>query len=137
MPKNILIDLNVVIDALLQRGDYQSAQRLLDSAEEIGIRLHISSHMVTTLAYLLEAAKIPDAEIRKQLHWLLRKFEVVAVDKEVLRAAAGSAVNDFEDAVVERAAIKSRSEAIITGNIRDFAQSEVQAITARKFIQSF
>jgi hypothetical protein len=92
--------------------------------------------MVTTLAYLLESAKIPDYQITHQLSWLLGTFTIVPLDNKLLKDALKSRIKDYEDAVVERAAIACSAVAIVTRNIKDFQASTIPALTPEAYLQS-
>src|SRR4051812_41316615 len=120
MPKNIFIDLNIIVDVLIERSGFETSQSILQLGETDDCRLHISAHTVTTLAYLLEHLKLPQAKIHQQINWLLNTFHVVATTSQALHAAQKSAITDFEDAVVEQAAITSNALVIITRNGKDF-----------------
>lgn len=133
MPKNIFVDLNVILDVLLQRQGYESSRDVLRLGEQASYRLYISAHMVTTFAYLLEQANVPQPTIRKHVVWLLDTFSVVATDDQLLRKAAQSKLTDFEDAVVEQAASCVEAQVIVTRNIRDFKQSLVGAQTPEEY----
>ncbi len=136
MQKNILIDLNVILDVLLERKGFNSAQNVLELSESNDYRLYISAHIVTTFAYLLESAKVPDFQIIYQLSWLLGTFMVVPVDNKLLMDALKSKIKDYEDAVVEQAAIACNAAVIVTQNIKDFQASTIQALTPEAYFQN-
>ncbi len=136
MQKNILIDLNVILDVLLERKGFNSAQNVLELSESNDYRLYISAHIVTTFAYLLESAKVPDFQIIYQLSWLLGTFMVVPVDNKLLMDALKSKIKDYEDAVVEQAAIACNAAVIVTQNIKDFQASTIQALTPKAYFQN-
>lgn len=135
MRKNIFVDLNVIMDVLLQRGDTESARDVLRLGESDTHLLHLSAHSVTTFAYLLEREKIPHHEQVRQLHWLLHTFQIAATDDTLLVRALSSDIRDYEDAVVEAAASRCRADAIITGNIKGFVHSSVPAFTPKEYLQ--
>ncbi len=126
MPKNILVDLNVILDVLLERRGYRASQAVLELQETTGHRVFISAHVVTTFAYLLENAKVPQAEIRRHLDWLLQ-FSIVATTDDILKDALQSRITDYEDAVVEQAAVACKASIIVTRNIKDFTASSIPA----------
>lgn len=134
MPKNILVDLNVILDVLLERKGYQASQSVLELQQTRGCALFISGHMVTTFAYLLEYAKVPQAEIRRHVDWLLQTFRVVPTGAEILKEAVESHIADYEDAVIEQSALACQASMIITRNIKDFRLSVVPAITPESFV---
>ena len=131
MHKNILVDLNVILDVLLERRGYQSSQAVLESSL---YKIFISAHIVTTFAYLLENAKVPLNEIKRNIDWLLNTFVVVATTDIILSKALKSDVVDFEDAVIEQAALNCEAEAIITRNVKDFTKSTIPALTPEVFM---
>jgi predicted nucleic acid-binding protein len=134
MPKNILVDLNVILDVLLERRGHQASQIILELQQTTSHIIFISGHMVTTLAYLLEHAKVPQAEIRRQIDWLLQTFSVIPTSDEILKQAIESQITDYEDAVIEQAALACKASLIVTRNIKDFKQSVVSATTPESFV---
>lgn len=133
MPKNILVDLNVILDVLLERAGHQASQSVLELQQTRGYTLFISGHTVTTFAYLLEYTKVPQPEIRRHVDWLLQTFSVVSTNVDILKDALKSPITDYEDAVIEQAALACKSSLIITRNIKDFRLSVVSAITPESF----
>lgn len=134
MLKNIFVDLNVILDVFLQRAKFEAARDVLLLGEQSAYKLYISAHLVTTFAYLLEDAKVPRAKILQHIDWLLGTFRVVATDKTVLEAALKSRVSDYEDAVVEQAAVAATAKIIITNNVNDFKLSSVPAQTPQQLL---
>ncbi len=136
MPKNILIDLNVILDVFLERKGFEASSDVIQLSESKNYNLYISAHIVSTLAYLLENANVPRSQIIKHIDWMLLVFVVVPVDSPLLRLALKSQINDFEDAIIEQAARASSSGLIITRNLKDFKASTVAAMAPEQFLQS-
>ena len=136
MHKNTLVDLNVILDVLLERPGYRASQAVLEMQSPIDYTVFVSAHVVTTFAYLLENAKVPKEEIKRNVNWLLQSFSIIATDSGILKSSLKSNIKDYEDAVVERAALECRASVIITRNIKDFSQSMIPAATPEKFLSS-
>ena len=136
MHKNILIDLNIILDVLLERPGYKASQSVLEIQSSIDYTVFVSAHVVTTFAYLLENAKVPMEEIKRNINWLLQSFSIVATDRGILKSSLKSNIKDYEDAVVEQAALDCEASVIITRNVKDFSQSVIPAITPEKFMSS-
>lgn len=134
MSKNILIDLNVILDVLLERQGFEASLDILKLAESTACDLYISAHIVTTLAYLLENAKVSKAEILRHVHWLLEAFSVVATTDDLLKMAGKSQLKDYEDAVIEQAALACHALVIITCNTKDFKNSAVKALSPEQYL---
>ena len=137
MPKNILIDLNVIVDVLLERKGVEASTTILELGEGSGFSLYVSAYMVTTFAYILESAKVPNTQLLQHLCWLLETFMVVPVDRALLKSALKSKIKDYEDAVVERAAISCGATVIVTRNGKDFASSTIPAFSPEVYLQKY
>ncbi len=136
MHKNILVDLNIILDVLLERPGYKASQAVLEIQSPIDYTVFVSAHVVTTFTYLLENAKVPKEEIKRNVDWLLQSFSIVATDSRILLSALKSNIKDYEDAVVEQAALGCGASVIITRNVNDFSQSAIPATTPEKFLLS-
>lgn len=136
MLKNIFIDLNVIVDVLLERQGFEASKEVILLGERGSYRLWLSAHCVTTLAYLLERAKLPPAQVLEHLIWVVDSFGIIPVNEQLLRAATLSLLSDYEDAVIEQAALKANAEVIATKNVRDFSQSVIPAQTPAQYLAS-
>ena len=56
------------------------------------------------------------------------------VDQAVLIAASNNVVKDFEDAVLLESARRVKAKIIITHNAKDFARSDIPALTPVEFL---
>jgi predicted nucleic-acid-binding protein len=134
MPTSILIDLDIIIDVFLERKGFKASSDVIQLGELESYNLYISAHIVSTLAYLLENAKVPRQQILDHIDWVLQTFTVVPVDSLLLSNALKSNISDFEDAIIEQAAHVSASNYIITRNLKDFRTSIVKAISPEQFL---
>ena len=137
MPKNILIDLNVILDLLLDRKGSDASKTVLELSEQDSHHLYISAHIVTTFSYLLEESNVPISVIQNHINWLIETFTVVPVDSTLLKHALKSRIIDYEDAVIEQAAIACGATAIITRNVKDFKASSLPALKPEEYISRF
>ena len=134
MPKNILIDLNVMLDLLLDRKGSDASKTVLELSEQDSHHLYISAHIVTTFAYLLEESNVPISQIQYHINWLVETFTVVPVDSTLLKNALKSRITDYEDAVIEQAGITCGATTIITRNVKDFKASSLPALKPEEYI---
>ena len=134
MPKNILIDLNVILDLLLDRKGSDASKTVLELSEQDSHHLYISAHIVTTFAYLLEESNVPISQIQHHINWLVETFTVVPVDNTLLKNALKSRITDYEDAVIEQAGIACGATTIITRNVKDFKASSLPALKPEEYI---
>ena len=116
-----LVDTNVIIDALTGREPFREA------AEEI---------------FMLAANQIGDlyitASSATDIYYLIRKFELFYIldsTAEDCREALLLDMKDYEDAVISCCAGRNQMEYIVTGNVKDYKQSKVQAVLPDEFIK--
>jgi predicted nucleic acid-binding protein len=125
----LLLDVNLVLDVLLNRGPHASAASEVWEAVETGrARGFLSAHAITTV-HDLNAKAVGAKAAAETTNALLSVFEVAAVDDGVIRAAVALGWRDFEDAVTASAAQRARCSALVTRNPRDFKKSPVRVLT--------
>lgn len=131
----ILVDTNVIIDALTSREPWnKSAEKIfIMSANQI-IDMYITASSATDIYYLVrkflhntEQAK----QIMGKLYILVNILDVT--EKDCVDALA-SPMSDYEDAVVERVAERTGVDYIVTRNVKDYEQARVKVILPDDFI---
>jgi predicted nucleic acid-binding protein len=121
----VLVDTNVILDVLLDRKPFShEASQVLALVEASKIEGFLCATTVTTIDYLLGKA-LSATKSREILHKLLSIFEIAPVNRPVLEQALLSKVSDFEDAVLEQAAMLIHAHAITTRNVKDFKNSKI------------
>ncbi len=131
----ILVDTNIVIDLLSQRGEfYDAASELFSLSDKKELNLTISSLTFANTNYILSKQKSP-----KQAREILRKFKVLVEvlslnDKIVELALSDESFPDFEDGLQYYSAIENNVDVIITRNKKDFRNSKIPVLTAREYL---
>lgn len=126
--KHLLVDVNIVLDALLDRIPHGvAAARLWAAAEQKRVRARVPAHGVTTLFYLVRQAK-GAAAARRAVEAVLSVFGVAPADDGVLRRAVSLCWADFEDAVCAAAAEAAGCDLIVTRDPAGFRGSPVPVV---------
>ncbi|MDE0680605.1 MAG: PIN domain-containing protein [Gammaproteobacteria bacterium] len=121
----VLFDTNVLIDFLLDRAPFaDAATDLLSRADRGQIKGLVCATSMTTIFYLAQKA-LGKSEARRCVAALLSILDVAPVNRTTLERAAGSAVTDYEDAVVVEAARQANAACIVTRDERDFTKSPI------------
>ncbi len=132
----LLLDTNVLLNYLTNRKDAYLEQsieivRRCASGECTG---YIAFHTLSTIWYVLR--KRSDSIRRKNLKDICEIFTVAAASQaEILDAIEKDSFADFEDCLQDKCAKYVGADYIITCNVKDFENSEVQAITPEDFIK--
>lgn len=128
--RRLLVDVNVLLDAVLARPHHSdAASRLWTAVESRRVEALLAAHAFTTLFYLVARAKGPVAA-RKTLASLIAVFGVAAVDEPVVRRAVALDWRDFEDAVSAAAAERSGCDAIVTRDPSGFRGCSLPVLSA-------
>lgn len=132
----ILVDTNVIIDALTSREPWnESAEQIFIMAANHIIDMYITASSATDIYYLLRKY-IHSTEQTKQimgkLYSLIGILEVTEVD---CVDALASAISDYEDAVVERVAVNMKVDYIVTRNVKDYQNATVKVIQPDELVE--
>lgn len=136
MGRNVLLDTNVVLDALLARPLFvDDARELLQSVERGDLNACVCATTVTTIDYLL-AKSLGAAESRRLIAVLLSLCKVAAVTGAVINDALLAPMSDFEDAVIVESARACGVPTIITRNGKDFRGCGLNIYSPREWLAS-
>lgn len=134
----VLLDTNVIIDAFASREPWNSdAERIILLASEDKLETVICASSVTDIFYICNKIFRDTSRTREVIKTLFNIFNVIDVKKKDLQDALNLEVNDFEDALISSCAKRTKSQYIVTRNIKDFEKSLVPAILPREFLNKF
>ena len=132
---DILIDTNVILNYITERDDpfRESSNEIIKLCASGICNGYIALHSVSIIWYALR--KRPDFERR---FWLKNICEVLTVKgathEQVIDAIEKTDFHDFEDCLQDKSALNANADFIVTCNVKDFENSEVQAINPDDFI---
>jgi len=131
----ILIDTNVIIDALTSREPWnESAEKIFIMAANHIVDMYITASSATDIYYLAKKY-LHSTEQAKQIMGKLYSFVgILTVSEAECIDALASAISDYEDAVMERVSAKADIDYIITRNVKDYQQGMVKAVLPNDFI---
>lgn len=133
---NILIDTDVILDFFYDRKPFSDdAALILSLCESNAINGSITPVICSNLYYLLRKSSSHEKVIEK-MSQLLTFIGVLQMDKEVVLDALSSKFKDFEDALQNFTASRSKEiEVIVTRNVKDFAKSKLAVMTPTDFLK--
>jgi predicted nucleic acid-binding protein len=132
--KNITIDSNIIMDFLFKRDGHEKAAEIFKHCSKKKINGFICAHEITTLSYFLEKSIKDKNKKIKAISGIMKRFKVIEINEELLNSALYSAIDDFEDAVIEVSSKAKEVDYIITRNIKDFKKSQIKAITPEELL---
>ena len=131
----ILIDTNVLLDVIARREPYVIfSEKVIDLCRQEIINGAIAGHSVLNAMYVLRKNFTLDE--RKEIFLSLCEFLYVeSVDfGKIIQALKDDNFSDFEDCLQMQCALSLRADYIVTRNVKDFAASEIPAVTPEEFL---
>lgn len=132
----ILLDTNVILDYLMAREPFRKpAERIMKACISGEVNGCIAAHSVSNLFYILRKTYTVD-ERRDILITLCQIAPVIGIDgMTVERALRNSRFTDFEDCLQMECAKTAEAKFIVTRNLEDFQESDIEAILPEKFVE--
>jgi predicted nucleic acid-binding protein len=132
--RRALLDLNVVLDVLFARAPHVREASVVFARVETGeIEGYVAAHTITTLHYLA-AKRHGRTKCRELILDVLKLFDVVAVDEELLRRALEMNWKDFEDAVQAACAEAVEAHYLVTRDKKGFRAARVDVFTPGELV---
>ena len=132
----ILIDTNVLLDVIARRELHVIfSEKVIDLCRQEIINGAIAGHSVLNAMYVLR--KNFTLTERKEIFLSLCEFLYVeSVDfGKIIQALKDDTFSDFEDCLQTKCALSLRADYIVTRNVKDFAASEIPAVTPEEFLK--
>lgn len=134
----VLIDTNVILDALVRRFPYcDPAEKLFLLVAEDKLRAFMTASSVTDIYYLLRKNLHNENQAREILLRLFSLFEIIEVTGNDCEKAMSLPLNDYEDALIATCARRKKLDLIITRNTKDFIESPVKAVEPNDFFAHY
>lgn len=130
-----LVDTNVIVDALTSREPWkESAEKIFLMAANHTMDAYITASSATDIYYLVRKYLHDTRQAKQVMGKLYFLMGILAVTRDECVDALASAVSDYEDAVIERTAVKADMDYIITRNVNDYQAGMTKAIHPADFI---
>lgn len=134
---NVLIDTNVVLDAMLSRSPFaEAAQKLFIMAAEEKINAYVTASSITDIYYLLHRHLRDNKRCRQEIFKIIKIFGILDVTGSDCEKALELPMPDYEDALLAACAKRGKMECIVTRNVKDFEGSPVKAVLPDDFLKS-
>lgn len=132
---NVLIDTNVILDAMLSRSPFkEAAEKLFLLAAEDKIEACITASSVTDIYYLLNKYLKNSDQCKQALLKLFAIFKILDVTGTDCEKALEMAMSDYEDALLATCAKRNKMDYIITRNLKDFTNSPTKIMSPDDFL---
>lgn len=131
----VLFDINVILDAFLQREpNFEASSSAIKAALANGHFSYISGSNVGDCYYILRKALGSKEKATEAMRDVLSVFHIAPVDQKAVNYALATEGKDFEDDIVTAIAMYGKMECVVTNNISDFDEREIAAYTPKQFL---
>jgi predicted nucleic acid-binding protein len=132
----ILIDTNVILDALLARKPFcQAASDLLLAVAEEKCEGYITASSFTDLNYLIQRNLKNSGKTREILLGLMTVVGILDVTGSDCEKAFDLPMPDYEDALQAHCAKRGKMDFIVTRDEKHFSGSPVPAVSPDEFLK--
>ena len=131
----ILLDTNVLLNYLTNRDDpeLEASEKIIELCAKGKIDGYMAFHSLSTIWFVLR--KVEDSTRREMLRDLCSIINVSAASQsEVMAAIDKAEFKDYEDCLQDKCAKEAEADYIVTCNIRDYSEAEIEAIVPRKLL---
>lgn len=137
MPKAVLLDTNILIDAAVPgREDHNFAQLIEDEIAYGGLKAYVAATSLKDVYYLIKS-ETDEAFAREYVKCLMRLYALAPVDELVCADAAYSDEPDFEDGIIRACAESLGVDYIISRDKKAFKRSPVKRMSAQEYANAF
>jgi len=134
----ILIDTNVILDALMNRAPWaKAAQAIMLAVAEEKVEGCITASTFTDIYYILQKYLRDKERTKQTLLGLLSVIRVLNVSGKDCEEAFGLPMPDYEDALLAYCAKRHMVDVIITRNTKHFDGSPVKAVKPDDFLRIY
>ena len=134
----ILVDTNVIIDALTSREPFkEDAEQIFMLAANRIEDMYITANSATDIYYLVRKYLHSTEQAKSVMSKLYELFHILDVTASDCKEALLTDMSDYEDSVVSCCASHNHIDYIVTRNIKDFEKSKVQAILPDQLLSMF
>lgn len=131
--RRIFLDTNVILDFFLEREPfYYDALKLWAACEEGAVDGYVSALTITNVHYIAQRIKSPTTAMIA-VRGILDVFNVVPLDKELLRHAADLHDRDYEDDIQLQSAVKAGCSHLFTRDPTHFHSKAIAIVPPSSF----
>ena len=131
--RRIFLDTNVILDFFLEREPfYYDALKLWAACEEGAVDGYVSALTITNVHYIAQRIKSPTTAMIA-VRGILDVFNVVPLDKELLRRAADLHDRDYEDDIQLQSAVKAECSHLFTRDPTHFHSKAIAIVPPSSF----
>ena len=130
----ILVDVNVFIDVMTKRANWEGSLRILNLVRRSPDVEGWASALTVPLLYFFRLRVADERQARADAQASVRGFGLVPLNEELISKAIASALPDFEDNIQLASAEAIAADHVITRNKKHFQPSQISIMTPEEWL---
>lgn len=137
MANKLFIDADVVIDFFTDRLPFANpASEIFELSEQGKVQLYLSAASINNVYYIVRRF-LGHKETLRVIEELIEMTEIVGTTRKEILQALKNDFKDFEDSIQYSCALTINGiEAILTRNVKDYANSEIAVFTPENYLKT-
>ena len=134
----LMIDTNIILDVLLERGPFfEQSRNVLNLCESKDIYGFISASTATDIFYIIRKALGSTDETYTALGHILNIVKVLTVTNDDVNQAFLQKSRDFEDCLLATCAKSNKCDGIVTRNKRNFLSFDIMLYSPDEITETY
>jgi predicted nucleic acid-binding protein len=130
----ILVDVNVYIDVLTKRANWEESLRVLNLVRKSQEVEGWASALTVPLLYFFRLRVADEKQARADAQASLQGFRLVPLSEAIIHQALASALPDFEDNIQLASAEVITADHLITCNKKHFQPAQISVLTPEEWL---
>ena len=130
----ILVDVNVYIDVLTKRANWEESLRVLNLVRKSPEVEGWASALTVPLLYFFRLRVADEKQARADAQASLQGFRLVSLSEDIIHQALVSVLPDFEDNIQLASAEAISADHVITRNKKHFQPARISILTPEEWL---
>ena len=130
----ILVDVNVFIDVLTKRANWQESLRVLNLVRNTPDIEGWISALTIPLFYFFRLRVVDEKQARADTQAAVKEFQIVPLTQDIIDKALISDLPDFEDNIQLVSAETLAANHLITRNTKHFQSAQLSVLTPEEWL---
>jgi len=130
----ILVDVNVFIDVLTKRTNWEGSLRVVNLVRKSAKVEGSIAALTVPLLYFFRLRVVEEKQARVDARAAVKGFHIVPLTQDILDQASASSLPDFEDNIQLISAETVTAAHVITRNKKDFQSAQLSVLTPEEWL---
>lgn len=131
----VFIDVNVFIDILRKRKDWEGSLETLSVVENNKNLEGYISALTPSIIYFVQSVRIGENKTREDISKIIKNIKIIPLTDVINRESISCELPEFEDAIQFLSAKSIKADIIIIRNVKHYKQEDIKVLTPEEFLK--